>query len=112
MSLGQEKRCNCKCQVCGKRFAYGDEQSPMLKNNVQNKIVKFYNLEEYEIEADRKFYKNYSKSHGFYDDEHLFICYECMEKALGRRIEFSDLINIGVPLNIAFEEMYFKNNKV
>lgn len=99
---------NCKCQVCGKRFAYCDEQSPMLKESVWNRIVNFYNLGEYEKEADKRFHENYEISRGFSDDEHLFICYECMEKALGRKIEPSDLINIGVPLNMAFEEMYFK----
>lgn len=103
---------NCKCQVCGKRFAYGDEQSPMLKKEVWSRIVNFYNLGEYEKEADERFHINYEyrkqigKRHS--DDEHLYLCYECMEKALGRKIEPSDLINIGVPLNMAFEEMYFK----
>ena len=57
MAIGQEK-C-CKCQVCEKRFAYGDEQSPMLKDNIWNNIVKFYDLEQYEKEADERFQENY-----------------------------------------------------
>lgn len=110
MAIGQEK-C-CKCQVCEKRFAYGDEQSPMLKDDIWNNIVKFYDLEQYEKEADDRFQENYEyrkqigQRHS--DDEHLYLCYECMEKALGRKIEPGDLINIGVPLNMMFEEMYFK----
>ena len=110
MAIGQEK-C-CKCQVCEKRFAYGDEQSPMLKDNIWNNIVKFYDLEQYEKEADERFQENYEyrkqigQRHS--DDEHLYLCYECMEKALGRKIEPGDLINISVPLNMRFEEMYFK----
>ena len=110
MAIGQEK-C-CKCQVCEKRFAYGDEQSPMLRKDIRNKIVKFYDLEQYEKEADERFHKNYEyrkqigQRHS--DDEHLYLCYECMEKALGRKLRPEDLINLGVPLNAEFEKMYFK----
>lgn len=109
--MGRDK--NCMCQVCKKKFAYCDEQSPMLNEKVWNRIVKFYDLEEYEKEADKRFHKNYEyrkqigQRHS--DDEHLYLCYECMEKALGRKIEPSDLINIGVPLNAEFEKMYFKD---
>ena len=107
-----ERNKNCKCQVCGKKFAYGDEQSPMLREDIWNSIVKFYNLEEYEKEADERFNENYEyrkligDRHS--DDEHLYLCYECMEKALGRKLTIKDLININVPLNMAFEKMYFK----
>lgn len=84
----------------------------MLKKSVWDKVVNFYSLVEYEKEAEERFYENYEYrkiiGHRYSDDEHLFICYECMEKALGRKIEPPDLINIGVPLNMAFEEMYFK----
>lgn len=110
MAIGSEK--HCKCQVCEKRFVYGDEQSPMLKKEVWDQIVKFYNLEEYEKEADDKFHENYEyrkqigQRHS--DDEHLYLCYECMEKALGRKLRLEDLINLGVPLNVEFEKMYFK----
>lgn len=111
MAIGSEK--NCKCQSCGKRFVYGDEQSPMLRKDIWNKIVKFYDLEQYEKEADDRFHENYEyrkqigQRHS--DDEHLYLCYECMEKALGRKLEPRDLINIGVPLNAEFEKMYFKD---
>lgn len=111
MEIGSDKK--CKCQVCEKRFEYLDEQSPMLKKEIWNQVVKFYNLEEYEKEADDRFYKNYEyrkqigQRHS--DDEHLFICYECMEKALGRRLIREDLINQDVPLNVKFEEMYFND---
>ena len=69
-----------------KKFAYGDEQSPMLREDVWNSVVKFYNLEEYEKEADKRFLENYEY----------------------RKLTIKDLININVPLNVEFEKMYFK----
>lgn len=102
----------CKCQNCNKRFEYMDEQSPMLKKEIWNQVVRFYDLEEYEKEAEDKFYENYEyrkqigQRHS--DDEHLYLCYECMEKALGRKLRPEDLIDLGVPLNAKFEKMYFK----
>ena len=107
--MGRDKKCTC--QVCKKKFAYGDEQSPMLSDKVWNKVVKFYDLEEYEKEADERFEKNYNYKNHFSDDEHLFLCYECMEKALGRKIKPSDLIGHDVPLNVEFEKMYFKEKE-
>lgn len=111
MAIGLEKQ--CKCQSCGKRFDYMDEQSPMLKEEIWNQVVRFYNLEKYEKEANDRFHKNYEyrkligKRHS--DDEHLYFCYECMEKALGRKLVREDLINKDVPLNVKFEKMYFKD---
>lgn len=41
------------------------------------------------------------------ENEHLYLCYECIEKALGRKIKRNDLIGKNVPFNENFEEMYF-----
>ena len=109
---------HCTCQVCKKKFEYGDEQSPMLSDKVWNQVINFYDLEEYEREAEERFEKNYDSrrrhrqiSQEQFDSEHLFLCYECMEKALGRKIEPSDLIGHDVPLNVKFEKMYFKEKE-
>lgn len=41
------------------------------------------------------------------EDEHLYLCYKCMEEGLGRKIRHSDLIGKNMPLNEEFEYMYF-----
>ena len=101
----------CKCKVCGKEFYYGDKESPMLKNDVWNSIVRHYGLSEYEEKAFELYSKvNFGFRRKFRDKDeyHLYICSDCMEKALGRKILKSDLIGEDVPLNREFEETYFK----
>lgn len=115
---------NSTCNVCGRRFAYGDKWSPMMREDIWNHIVKYYNLREFEIEAGKRFDKAYDEwmNHKYEgadtEDEyeklhdtnkHLFICYKCMERALGRKIQKSDLIGEDVPINQDFEEFYFKD---
>ena len=101
----------CSCKVCNRKFLYGDCQSPMLSNKKWDEVVSFYDLKEYENKAMEKYrlhcekVGNYKAKH--IDDEHLYICYECMEKALGRKIRRSDLIGKDIPLNEYFEYMYF-----
>ena len=100
----------CKCKVCNKTFVYGDKNSPMLKNEIWNDIVSFYNLNDYEEEAFQAYKRvNFGFRKRFIDKDkyHLYICSECMEKALGRKILKSDLIGENVPLNEEFEESYF-----
>ena len=103
----------CKCKVCNRGFLYGDCQSPMLSEKVWKRVVDFYNLSEYEQAAEKEFARHYDRTLALgkcmkeKDDEHLFICYVCVEKALGRRIRRSDLIGKDVLLNRAFERMYF-----
>ena len=102
----------CKCKVCGKEFKYGDENSPMLKNEVWGDVVRHYELQDYEENA----YNAYKKvNFGFgrkrfvdKDEYHLYICTNCMEKALGRKILKEDLMGKDVPFNADFEEKYFK----
>lgn len=103
MALGT----TCKCNVCGRKFLYGDCQSPMLKDSIWGKIVHYYCLTDYETKAAHRFSANYRRNRKHYDNEHLYICYVCMEKALHRKLRRNDLIGTNVPLNAEFEEMYF-----
>lgn len=98
---------SCKCQVCNRRFLYGDSQSPMLKDTIWKRIINYYNLRQYEKESEMRFLTYYRRGAKHKDDQHLYICYVCMEKALNRKIRRSDLIGKDVPLNADFEEMYF-----
>ena len=103
----------CKCKVCGKELQYCGDNSPMLKNDIWNQIVDFYNLKEYEEEAFEAFIKAYKKwkrrknEFNDKDEYHLYLCTNCMEKALGRKILKSDLIGENTPFNENFEENYF-----
>ena len=113
----------CKCSVCNKEFEYGDENSPMVNNDVWKQILEFYNLTTSEKEKEDAFLKVYNLKYktnnkglkadiseiARHDALHTYICYECMEKALGRKLIREDLIGKNVPLNWAFEQMYFKD---
>lgn len=104
------KQLVCKCKACGRMFIYGDCQSPMLKDKIWKKSLNFHNLIDYEKEAYEKFMKHYDKAGSRcsnLEDEHCYLCYKCVEEALGRKIKRSDLINKNVPLNEEFEYMYF-----
>lgn len=61
----------------------------MLNDKRWNEIVKKLNLEEYGKEAEQKYEEHYRKA-GFrmsnIEDEHLHLCYKCMEERLGRKI--------------------------
>ena len=111
----------CECLICKRKFVYGDKWSPMLKNNVWRDVVEHYGLVEEELEREKAFYEIYeiygiTKSERIVEilDEvlglsifHTYICYECMEKALGRKLTKEDLIGTDIPLNKDFEKEYF-----
>lgn len=100
----------CTCKNCGRKFLYGDCQSPMLNNKRWKEVVQFYGLSDYEKEAGKRYFEHYSRVGRRVkeiEDEHLYLCYECIEKALGRKIRRNDLIGKNVPFNEDFEEMYF-----
>jgi hypothetical protein len=118
---------DCKCKVCGKEFRYGDENSPCLIDEKWEKVVNFYNLGDYEKKASmlhsEKFNEweelndyDWEKLDSFEekDEYHLYICYNCMEKALGRKITHNDLPTPKAKTdgvwyyNKEFEENYFK----
>ena len=113
----------CNCRVCNKKFEYGDENSPMLKDDVWNDILKYYNIKEEESEKwelccelwDAYQYSIKSKKaknviEKVLDSEylHTYICVDCMEKALGRKLTKQDLIGENIPFNEDFEREYFK----
>ena len=87
---------NCKCKVCGKQFEYGDENSPCLTDKKWKRVVNFYNLGLYEKKA-RKLYAKFDPwlDEDFVDKDeyHLYICSDCMEKALGRKIQHRSRFN-------------------
>lgn len=102
------------CKACNKRFRYGDEQSPMFMDKVWWDLLDFYNLWRYEAEAKAAFHDAWYKyrkgpmmvQFRDKDEYHCFICYECAEKALGRKLTLED-INDSM-FNDAFKEFYFK----
>lgn len=108
---------DCKCKVCGKRFVYGDENSPCLVDEVWKKVVKYYNLENYEKKAERLHFEADPWLNENYEDKdeyHLYICSDCMEKALGRKLLMTDLSEAEAKskglwyYNYKFEKYYFK----
>lgn len=118
---------DCKCKVCGKQFEYGDKNSPCLVDKKWMEIVDFYNLRDYEKKAsllhsiklnewEELNDYNWEKLSSFEDKDeyHLYICSDCMEKALGRKIIPSDLYEaegkkMGMwHYNFEFEKYYFK----
>lgn len=82
------------CRVCGKDFDYGDEQSPVFKDDIWNQVLRTNGFQEIQP---------ISREHP--QDDTGFICYECVEKALGRKITKEDLQD--VIFNEPFIEHYF-----
>lgn len=89
----------CKCWNCGHRFPYFGEESPMLRDEIWEKIAK--------DEPQVQYYKK--------DGETWigggFLCKDCMEKRLGRSLTFDDLkdaeLGHPVPFNKYFVKKYF-----
>lgn len=108
----------CKCKVCNKTFEYGDEKSPCLTNEKWKEVVSYYGLLEYEKKASELYAEEdpwLNENFVDKDEYHLYICSDCMEKALGRKILPSDLFTPQAKTegmlwhyNKAFEETYFK----
>lgn len=94
----------CFCSVCDRQFEYADENSPMLKDEVWHDIVAHYGLQDHERYAEQKRLEGYTYPTHL-RQYHTFICYKCMEKALGRRIEQNDLME--VPFNYNFINNYY-----
>ena len=112
----------CKCTACNREFEYEDKWSPMLNNSVWNQVLDYYGLRGEEIKREREFEKRWDvweKCSGVQygklwdrlrdNDCHTYICYKCIEKALGRKITREDLIGANVPINAQFEKHYFND---
>lgn len=110
----------CKCTACNREFEYGDKWSPMLSNSVWKQVLDYYGLRDEEIKREREFEKRWDvweKCSGVEygklwdrlrdDDCHTYICYKCIETAIGRKITRDDLIGANVPINAEFEKFYF-----
>lgn len=66
-----------RCAVCNTQFEYGDDMSPMLKDDVWAYVIGHYGHDRNDAYS--------TKPTG------LFICYKCMQKALGRSLTLEDL---------------------
>lgn len=96
-----------RCTVCNKAFHYGDYNSPMFVNKIWNEIITHYKLADFEKEATRRFYSFIKKGDRSYrQDCHVFVCSECAEKALSRKITNDDINDS--EFNIPFRKRYFK----
>lgn len=109
-----------ECNTCGKKFEYGDRWSPMLKDKVWRKVLNEFSISR---ETERRRYRLFSKLYDLQKEAsieeaaaigeiinrpefHVFICTDCMEKALGRKLTLEDTERC--PLNREFEKEYFK----
>lgn len=90
---------DCECWVCGRKFPYFGEESPMLKDEIWQQIAK----DEPEIQ--------YYSRNGDTWIAGGFLCKDCMEKRLGRSIKYEDLMTLPdgspVPFNKWYIEKYF-----
>lgn len=66
-----------KCRVCSKRFDYDGLYSPMLTDERWKDVYEHYGFTE--------------NDDSFENDDSLYICLECMEKALGRELVREDV---------------------
>lgn len=89
----------CECWDCHKTFPYWGTESPMLKNEIWKQIA-----------ADEPEVKYYTKDGDTWVGGG-YLCKDCIEKRLGRSIEFEDLMVFDdgspVPFNIEYIKKYF-----
>lgn len=89
----------CECWDCHKTFPYWGVESPMLKNEIWKQIA-----------ADEPEVKYYTKDGDTWVGGG-YLCKDCIEKRLGRSIEFEDLMTFDdgspVPFNIQYIKKYF-----
>ena len=122
--LAYTQEWTCTCNGCGKQYTYGDENSPVVYPKVWRSILTYWGVTE---EEERKIYSEYIqifKKWEFSEGEekqrlfdemrkpkyHLFFCTECMEKALGRKLERAD-VDFHLPYNQTFFEKYEEKAK-
>lgn len=83
------------CGGCGKELKFLSILSPVLENNLWGKVLGFFSLSEQRQDAE------------YPAKEPQYICFECMEKALGRKLLLQDLKQL--PFNLYFQLHYFYN---
>lgn len=86
------------CTVCKKPMRYCGDDSVMLTDDKWNDVLTFYNLHQYEREAEKRANDFYSKKNRWGhikihapENCHTFVCNDCIERALGRPIKRSDI---------------------
>ncbi|MBD5215545.1 MAG: hypothetical protein HDS78_03370 [Bacteroidales bacterium] len=101
--MNKEKDLTCYCSVCDKSFQYGDKNSPVFIDSIWRQLVEHYNLTEHEQRAAEEFIKlRCAKLSN--RNAHTFICIDCAEKALQRRLLLTDVADC--PFNQAFLAEY------
>lgn len=80
----------CYCSVCDRSFQYGDATSPVFTDDIWKFVVSYYNLNEHEKYAAEEFIKLRGADLSN-RNAHTFICVDCTEKALRRRLLLSDV---------------------
>lgn len=80
----------CFCSVCDRSFQYGDAISPVFTDEIWSFLVSHYNLSEHEKNAAEELVKLRGADLSN-RNAHTFICYDCAEKALQRRVLLSDI---------------------
>lgn len=81
------------CDVCGTQLRSLYLQSPVVTDNLWHQLLDFYGFSE-----ERAWPKAPAQ-------KPVFMCVNCMEKALGRKLSLSDVENL--PFNLYFRLNYF-----
>lgn len=101
-----------KCTICDKKVNFRKGESPNITKELWDQIVKHYGMEIYESEAESRRLKQTELR--WIDENHLIICKECMEKALGRPLvveEFSSIPQSENPILMRLKQSAIDNNK-
>ena len=98
--MSKKDRLLCHCTVCGRAFCYGDDASPMFKDDVWKYLLSYYGIDD-EARADAVGVKYFEDL----ETGHTYICVKCAEKAFDRPIRIPDLMNCW--FNIPFLKSYF-----
>ena len=108
----------CTCNGCSKEYTYGDENSPVVYPRVWRSICSYWGIsEEQEHRRNQEYIKIYKTWSELEDGDekqrlfvemrkpeyHTFFCTTCMEKALGRKLNKSD-----VDFRLQYNKMFFE----
>lgn len=86
----------CECWVCHKTFPYLGTESPMVKNEIWQQVAK-----------DEPTIQFYDKS-GETWVQGGFLCKDCIEKRLGRSLEYDDLMTFEDGSPVFFNKQYIE----
>lgn len=90
--MESHKKCRC-CNICGQELDKLPVQSPMVNDELWDNILNFYGLSEHRLQP-----KSPAQTP-------VFVCTDCMSRALDRNISLDDLAN--VPFNLDFILYHF-----